>query len=118
VYLAYVFYPPLYVAGPIMGFNSFASQLLSRSRPPLRDTAVYVLRWAASFLLLEAMSHVLYFNAIAKHRVWARWKGDHPLAFRVADVGITGFWVLNFMWLKVSCANCVRYTCLSETHFI
>ena len=26
-YLAYVYYPPLYIAGPICTFNSFASQL-------------------------------------------------------------------------------------------
>lgn len=26
-YLGYIFYPPLYIAGPILTFNSFASQL-------------------------------------------------------------------------------------------
>jgi len=31
-YLAYVLYPPLYVAGPVLTFNGFASQLL-RPRP-------------------------------------------------------------------------------------
>lgn len=27
IYLAYIFYPPLYLAGPILTFNSFASQV-------------------------------------------------------------------------------------------
>ena len=31
-YLAYVFYPPLYIAGPMLSFKSFASQLSSPRR--------------------------------------------------------------------------------------
>ena len=31
-YLAYVTYPPLYIAGPLLTYNGFASQLL-RPRP-------------------------------------------------------------------------------------
>jgi D-alanyl-lipoteichoic acid acyltransferase DltB (MBOAT superfamily) len=31
-YLAYVLYPPLYIAGPVLTFNGFASQL-KRPRP-------------------------------------------------------------------------------------
>jgi D-alanyl-lipoteichoic acid acyltransferase DltB (MBOAT superfamily) len=30
-YLAYLFYPPLYIAGPTITFNSFASQLEARA---------------------------------------------------------------------------------------
>ena len=37
-YLAYVYYPPLYIAGPICTFNSFASQL----RVPMRLQHKYV----------------------------------------------------------------------------
>lgn len=102
LYLAYVFYPPLYIAGPVMTFNAFAANVASRARPPWKTTLLYVLRLGASLLVLELMTHFLYFNAIAKHRVWAkRHRGGGGPAFRVTDVGITAFWVLNFMWLKV-----------------
>jgi len=101
LYLAYVFYPPLYIAGPVMTFNAFAANVASRARPPWKTTLLYVLRLGASLLVLELMTHFLYFNAIAKHRVWAkRHRGGGGPAFRVTDVGITAFWVLNFMWLK------------------
>uniref|UniRef100_A0A061RJP2 Membrane-bound o-acyltransferase-like isoform x1 n=2 Tax=Tetraselmis sp. GSL018 TaxID=582737 RepID=A0A061RJP2_9CHLO len=95
-YLAYIFYPPLYVAGPIMTFQDYASQLSSQKRPRARYVVFYAARLVAALLVLELMTHTLYFNGIAKQRVWRRW----PEGFSVFDIGITGYWVLNFMWLK------------------
>ncbi len=38
-YLAYVYYPPLYIAGPICTFNSFASQLKVPMRLQHKDVS-------------------------------------------------------------------------------
>lgn len=102
-YLAYIFYPPLYIGGPIISFNCYAAQLRSGMSPSGRAVAVYAARLALAMLVLEAMTHTLYFNAIAQQRAWKKWPSSSSLSFPVSDIGITGFWVLNFMWLKVAC---------------
>lgn len=53
-------------------------------------------------LLMEVMSHTLYFNSIAKHKLWQRY--GTQLRLSAVDMGMTGFWVLMFMWLKVKYA--------------
>jgi D-alanyl-lipoteichoic acid acyltransferase DltB (MBOAT superfamily) len=72
-YIVYCLYPPLYIAGPIITFNSFSSQLTNPPSASLSFIKVltYALRWAAALLALEALTHLLYFNCIAKHRGWA-----------------------------------------------
>ena len=50
-------------------------------------------------LLMEIMNHTLYFNSIAKYRLWQRYGAQLHLA--AVDMGIISFWVLTFMWLKV-----------------
>ena len=72
-YIVYCLYPPLYIAGPIITFNSFSSQLINPPSASLSFIRVltYALRWAAALLALEAVTHSMYFNCIAKHRAWA-----------------------------------------------
>ena len=41
-YLAYLLFPPLYIAGPTMTFNCFASQLAAPPRLPGGKVAMYV----------------------------------------------------------------------------
>lgn len=65
-------------------------------------------------LLMETMSHSLYFNTIAKHKLWQRYGAQ--LRLSAADMGIISFWVLMFMWLKVrECLRCIwnSQTCLA-----
>ena len=100
-YLGYLFYPPLYIAGPIMTFDSYATQLRTRSYPGTRNTLLYLVRLLVAMFILEAITHTLYFNGMAQQRVWKRWPASSHLAFSASDMGIAGFWVLNFMWLKV-----------------
>ncbi|KAJ4721787.1 MBOAT (membrane bound O-acyl transferase) family protein [Melia azedarach] len=93
MYLSYLLYAPLYIAGPIISFNAFASQLeVPQSTYSIRDVGWYGLRWIFSFLLMELMTHLFYYNAFAISGVW---KLLSPL-----DVFIIGYGVLNFMWLK------------------
>lgn len=52
---------------------------------------------------MEVMTHTLYFNSIAKHKLWQRYAAE--LHLTALHVGMTGFWVLVFMWLKVRLAH-------------
>ena len=60
---------------------------------------MYACRLACAMLLMEVMSHTLYFSSIAKHKLWQRY--GTQLHLSAVDMGMTGFWVLMFMWLKV-----------------
>ncbi|ONI36397.1 hypothetical protein PRUPE_1G583400 [Prunus persica] len=92
-YLSYLVYAPLYLAGPIVSFNAFASQLdVPQNNLSARDIAWYGLRWVFSLLLMELMTHLFYYNAFA---ISGMWKELHPM-----DVFIIGYGVLIFMWLK------------------
>lgn len=56
---AYALYPPLLVAGPVLTFNAFASQLSSPRRAAAAPAAVlgYAARWLLVALILEAWLH-------------------------------------------------------------
>ncbi len=74
---------------------------------------VYAARAALVLLCLEAVTHALPYNAIARDRALdklaVRWAADPAGAAaaglprpRPLHYAITGYWVLVFMWLKVS----------------
>ncbi|XP_073023369.1 membrane-bound O-acyltransferase gup1 isoform X1 [Primulina eburnea] len=93
IYLCYLVYAPLYIAGPIISFNAFVSQLNSpQSIYSSREIALYGFRWVSSLFLMESISHFFYFNAFA---ISGMWKQLSPM-----DIFIIGYGVLNFMWLK------------------
>ncbi|XP_051146825.1 membrane-bound O-acyltransferase gup1 [Andrographis paniculata] len=93
IYLSYLFYAPLYIAGPIISFNAFASQLDSpQNMYSSREVALYGIRWVFSLFLMELMTHFFYYNAFA---ISGMWRQLSPM-----DVFIIGYGVLNFMWLK------------------
>ncbi|XP_043724395.1 membrane-bound O-acyltransferase gup1 isoform X1 [Telopea speciosissima] len=93
MYLCYLVYAPLYIAGPIISFNAFASQLdIPQRNYSTEKVAWYGIRWILSLFLMELMTHFLYYNAFATSGVW---KQLSPL-----EVFIIGYGVLNFMWLK------------------
>ncbi|XP_055834057.1 membrane-bound O-acyltransferase gup1 [Solanum dulcamara] len=93
IYLCYLIYAPLYIAGPIVSFNAFASQLDTPQKThSLKKVVWYGLRWIFSLMLMESMTHFFYYNAFA---ISGTWKYLSPL-----DIFIIGYGVLNFMWLK------------------
>ncbi|KAF8391744.1 hypothetical protein HHK36_021978 [Tetracentron sinense] len=95
IYLCYLVYAPLYIAGPIISFNAFTSQLdVPQKNYSVGQVAWYGLRWVLSLFLMELMTHLFYYNAFANSGVW---KHLSPL-----EVFIIGYGVLNFMWLKFS----------------
>lgn len=92
-YLLYIFYPPLFIAGPVLTFNDFAAQL---ARPlPIRTLRVlfYALRCALLLLGMEFLLHYMYVNAIKNTRAWTH---NTPM-----ELSMIGFWNLMFMWLKL-----------------
>ncbi|MCO5557498.1 hypothetical protein L7F22_011063 [Adiantum nelumboides] len=92
-YVSYLFYPPLYIAGPIISFNAFASQLeLSQASHSKVDVVLYGLRWISCLAFMELLTHYCYFNSLAISGIWQN--------LSPWEVFAVGYGVLNFMWLK------------------
>ncbi|KAJ8557278.1 hypothetical protein K7X08_002903 [Anisodus acutangulus] len=88
IYLCYLIYAPLYIAGPIVSFNAFASQLDSpQTTHSLKDVVWYGLPWNFSFMLMESMTHFFYYNAFA---ISGTWKYLSPLDIFIVGYGING----------------------------
>jgi hypothetical protein len=124
---SHALYPPLYLAGPIITYQDYAWQL--RGEPPylyprpssstaslqsMVDTSSlppyvpwknvgfmlrYACRLAADLLCIELVTHYMYFNSLAVHRV-GPWLRQYGLEYGAQEVGLTAWWVLTFMWLK------------------
>ena len=93
-YILYVLYPPLFVAGPIMTFNDFYSQLQRPLTIPGRVLVSYAIRFAVCLLTMEFILHYMYVNAMKEAEAWY---GNTPL-----QLSLIGFWNLIIVWLKVS----------------
>ncbi|KAK0569756.1 glycerol transporter [Tilletia horrida] len=93
LYFVYIAYPPLFIAGPIITFNDFASQL----RQPLGITPrlimSYALRWVFSYLTMELVLHFMWVNAIKDAKAWR--------GFSLSELAMVGFWNLVIVWLKL-----------------
>jgi len=107
-YVAHGLYPPLYLAGPTITFNAFASQMYAPQRTySARGVITYaVVKFGLILSLCELWTHTQYANAIAKTRAWT-WRrvaiepgASHGGDFGPMEVGVTSLMVLNFMWLK------------------
>ena len=97
-YVAFLAYPPLYIAGPTSSFNAFASQLHTPQRTYTHAAiARYALvKFALIFAATEVFTHTVYANAMAVSREWSPGAGG----FGPDDVGVTSLMTLNFMWFK------------------
>ncbi|KAJ8434417.1 hypothetical protein Cgig2_002619 [Carnegiea gigantea] len=93
IYLCYLVYAPLYIAGPIISFNAFASQIdVPQNIYSIKGVSLYGLRWIFSLSIIELMTHLFYYNAFALSGLWKQ--------LSAVDIFIIGYGVLNFMWLK------------------
>ncbi|MBA0601887.1 hypothetical protein Gorai_002091, partial [Gossypium raimondii] len=87
-YLSYLVFAPLYIAGPIISFNSFASQLdVPQNHYSIKEVIWYGLRWVFGLCLMELMTHLFYFNAFATS---ASWKMLSPMDIFIIGYGIAG----------------------------
>ncbi|KAG2114825.1 MBOAT, membrane-bound O-acyltransferase family-domain-containing protein [Suillus clintonianus] len=92
-YIAYVLYPPLYIAGPILTFNNFMWQLHHPTDIPIRAQIRYLVRFLVSLLTMESILHYMYVVAIKDAKAW---QGYTPL-----EMSLIGFWNLIVVWLKL-----------------
>ncbi|GAM17035.1 hypothetical protein SAMD00019534_002100 [Acytostelium subglobosum LB1] len=92
-FFVYIFYIPLYIAGPIASFNAFIAQLYA---PQKTYTVEQLIKMTVKILLvflgLEISLHYCYYYSFDQSEVWK--------TFRGAEVGLTGYLVLNFMYVK------------------
>lgn len=96
-YIAYILYPPTYIAGPIMTFNDFIWQLRHPVEITPRERVSYLVRFAGCMLTLESVLHTMYVTAMQKTQAWQ--------GASAADLSMIGFWNLVIVWLKVSSAS-------------
>lgn len=93
-YLAYILYPPLYIAGPIMTFTSFITQVRT---PPASITPrlilSYGLRFGFCLLNMELVLSYMYVVAIKNTEAWT--------GFTVNQLLQLGFWNLIVIWFKL-----------------
>ncbi|ORY43439.1 MBOAT-domain-containing protein [Rhizoclosmatium globosum] len=95
-YLTYLLYIPLYLAGPIISFNDFSSQLKTRVQAtyPFKKLIPYLVRWVSTTILMELFIHTSYVIAIAKSGVW-------KTSFTPFEVSTLGYFNLKHIWLKL-----------------
>lgn len=91
--VAYCLYLPLYVAGPIITFNNFYSQLQRPIKQSDTWTAIYGARWLGSLLIFEIMQHFLYEVAIKNAQAWQHFTPSQFFALT--------YFNLKFIWLKL-----------------
>lgn len=93
-YYTYLLYAPLYMAGPIISFNNFMSQMNNQPKSITRKSnTVYCARLVGAFLLMETMMHLFYVVAIKDTKSWA--------GFSSLQIFTLGYFNLNFIWLKL-----------------
>ncbi|KAI8057108.1 glycerol transporter [Syncephalis plumigaleata] len=93
-YLAYLFYIPLFLAGPIITFNNFVAQM--RRKPTEitdKSTLLYALRVLGAILCMETMMHYFYVVTISKTHAWS--------GFTPFQISMVGYFNLKFIWLKL-----------------
>jgi D-alanyl-lipoteichoic acid acyltransferase DltB (MBOAT superfamily) len=95
LFLAYVFYVPLFVAGPVMTYNCWVSHLLV---PQRTHSLGRIARGLAGVLALglafDYSLHYIYVYAINEGLYWQAWD------MRGWELNWTGMGTLVFMWLK------------------
>ncbi|CAI2163199.1 1821_t:CDS:10 [Funneliformis geosporum] len=92
-FLSYILYTPLFLAGPIISFNNFISQLRYPKEIDIKSTFIYGVRLLAAILTMEIMLHFIYVVAISKSRAW--------MGFTPFELSMVGFFNLKYIWLKL-----------------
>lgn len=96
-FLAYITYLPLYIAGPILGFNAFLAQIYHPQRNLSLRTVLFLFVKVLGYnLLLDYGLHYIYYYNFSQNNVWMS-------EFCGVELLITAFWVIIFMYLKFLC---------------
>ena len=92
-FLAYALYLPLFVAGPIITFNNFVSQVARPVPTKTKETAIYAMRLFINFLLIEALLHLFHVQAIRYAGAWTGFSGTQFMILVQLN--------LTILWLKL-----------------
>ncbi|MCJ1461572.1 glycerol transporter [Pseudocyphellaria aurata] len=94
-YLAYTLYAPLYLAGPIVTFNDYISQVRYKAKSiTVIRTILYGIRFLICLLTMEIIIHFVYAIAISKAQ--PAWEVYTPF-----QLSMLGYFNLNHIWLKL-----------------
>jgi D-alanyl-lipoteichoic acid acyltransferase DltB (MBOAT superfamily) len=94
-YLAYVLYSPLYLAGPIITFNDYISQVKYTPKSVTRQrTTLYGIRFLICLLTMELVLHYIYAVAIFKSQ--PSWSTYTPF-----QLSMLSYFNLHIIWLKL-----------------
>ena len=95
-YISYLLYPPLVLAGPIITFNAWQSQMvLPQKTYSPKAIVLYIFRWIGVFIIMEGFAHFNYSNAIAAQKGVALENMSSLLLGLAVSIC-----VLFYMWLK------------------
>eukprot|EP00494_Astrolonche_serrata_P031121 UN31390 len=90
-YFTYVFYVPLYIAGPIIPFNAWMSQVKKpQDVYKFGELITYAIRWLLCLVAMEILLHFLYPWAFSNMRVY------DELMLNPVDLFPLLYWQLNF----------------------
>ncbi|KAF8941313.1 MBOAT, membrane-bound O-acyltransferase family-domain-containing protein [Dissophora ornata] len=92
-YLAFALYAPLYVAGPIMTFNDFVSQLRYPKETAGKTFGMWIGRLIFCLLTMEFTLHYMHMVAVSKRQAW---ENDSVL-----QICMIGLFNLILIWLKL-----------------
>eukprot|EP00164_Ancoracysta_twista_P009693 GFYU01014429.1.p1 GENE.GFYU01014429.1~~GFYU01014429.1.p1 ORF type:complete len:569 (+),score=149.51 GFYU01014429.1:143-1849(+) len=93
LYMVYLYYPPLYLAGPTVTFNAFSSQMArQQDSHSNKYIAFYGVRWLFALGVLEFLLSNLFVFDIARTKAWREYS---PLG-----IAALGYYTLNAIWLK------------------
>jgi protein-cysteine N-palmitoyltransferase HHAT len=94
-YIAYAIYAPLYLAGPIITFNDYISQLKYQSASLEKPRTIkYGIRFLLCLLTMEIVLHFDYCVAISKGD--PNWSDYTP-----AQLSLLSYFNLHVLWLKL-----------------
>lgn len=92
-YYSYLYYVPLYFAGPILSYNSYYSQCkISQNNCSNKQILIYTMRLLSNILLLELMLHYMYVFVLS-----ASTDSIHRDSYTNA---MTFYWLLKTIWMK------------------
>ncbi|KAG9246519.1 glycerol:H+ symporter-like protein [Calycina marina] len=94
-YIAYAIYAPLYLAGPIITFNDYVSQLkYPAASIETARTVKYGIRFLMCLLAIELVLHFNYCIAISKGSpIWSD--------YTPAQLSLMSYFNLHILWLKL-----------------
>ncbi|KAF4663102.1 hypothetical protein FOL47_005901 [Perkinsus chesapeaki] len=97
LYLAYLLYAPLYIAGPIITFNAFVTYVYQpQTTYSPKKITIYAIRWVLCLMLMSLYQHFCWANIIAKGSDSAQ----NLATISGPNLIFVSLFSLFFIWLK------------------